>query len=183
MEEKSPAKIVYPASLPAIAIRDVVLFPYMALPLSVDRPKSVAAIEAGLAAGKFILALAQKKPNVNDPAPEDLYSYGVVSSISQSLKMPDGTMRVFLEGRRRARVRKLVLDKGLACLHAEVEYPEEAVEKNPEVIALMRHAVAIFEAYVKLSSRTPSPPTPCSAWPTGRKSWKPKAPASALKSW
>ncbi len=153
MQEKLPAEIAYPASLPAIAIRDVVMFPYMALPLSVDRPKSVAAIEAGLAAGKFILALAQKKPSVNDPAPEDLYDYGVVSAISQSLKMPDGTMRVFLEGKRRARVRKLSLDKGQTFLEAEVEYPEETAEKSAELTALMRHAGEIFEAYVKLSTR------------------------------
>jgi len=152
MEEKSPTEIAYPSALPAIAIRDVVMFPYMALPLSVDRPKSVAAIEAGLAAGKYILALAQKKPTINDPAPEDLYEYGVVSSISQSLRMPDGTMRVFLEGRRRARVSKLALDKGQAYLLAEVDYPEETVEKSSEVIALMRHAGEIFEAYVKLST-------------------------------
>ncbi len=152
MEEKNKEQ-AYPKMLPAIAIRDVVLFPYMALPLSVDRPKSVAAIEAGLAAGKYILALAQRKPGVNDPAPEDLYAYGVISSISQSLKMPDGTMRVFLEGRRRARVKKMSLDKERACLYAEVEYPEENAAKNPEVIALMRHAVEIFESYVKLSTR------------------------------
>ncbi len=153
MDEKIPTEQAYPAVLPAIAIRDVVMFPYMALPLSVDRPKSVAAIEGGLAAGKYILALAQRKPNVNDPEPEELYAYGVVSSISQSLKMPDGTMRVFLEGRRRARVKKLALDAGKAYLQAEVEYLDEVVDKSPEVIALMRHAVAIFEAYVKLSSR------------------------------
>ena len=104
MEEKQKIENAFPAALPAIAIRDVVMFPYMALPLSVDRPKSVAAIEASLAAGKYILALAQKAPAVNDPAPEDLYAYGVVSLISQSLKMPDGTMRVFLEGRRRTQI-------------------------------------------------------------------------------
>ena len=153
MDEKIPAEKAYPAVLPAIAIRDVVMFPYMALPLSVDRPKSVAAIEGGLAAGKYILALAQRKPNVNDPEPAELYAYGVVSSISQSLKMPDGTMRVFLEGKRRARVKKLALDQGQAYLEAEVEYPDEIVEKNPEVIALMRHALAIFESYIKLSAR------------------------------
>ncbi|MBI5743348.1 MAG: endopeptidase La [Elusimicrobia bacterium] len=153
MEEKKTPEQAYPAALPAIAIRDVVMFPHMALPLSVDRPKSVAAIEAGLAAGRHLLALAQKKPAVNDPAPEDLYSYGVVSVISQSLKMPDGTMRVFLEGRRRVRVKKLALAAGGTYLYAEVEYPEEPVEKTPEVIALMRHAVEIFEAYVKLGTR------------------------------
>jgi ATP-dependent Lon protease len=153
MEEKLQPEPNFPAALPAIAIRDVVMFPYMALPLSVDRPKSVAAIEAALASGKYLLALAQKKPQVNDPAPSDLYEYGVVSVISQSLKMPDGTMRVFLEGKRRARVSALALDKSGAYLNAEVEYPAETVEKTPEVIALMRHAVEVFEAYVKLSTR------------------------------
>ena len=153
MQEKGNNEQTFPAALPAIAIRDVVMFPYMALPLSVDRPKSVAAIEAALAAGKHILALAQKKPSVNDPAPEDLYQYGVVSVISQSLKMPDGTMRVFLEGRRRARVPKITLDPSGAYLQAEVEYPEEERTRTPEVIALMRHAVEVFEAYVKLGTR------------------------------
>ena len=153
MDEKNAKDNVFPAALPAIAIRDVVMFPHMALPLSVDRPKSVAAIETGLASGRLLLALAQKKPAVNDPAAEDLYEYGVVSVISQSLKMPDGTMRVFLEGRRRARVRKIFLDAGGAYLCAEVEYPSEPAEKTPEVVALMRHAVEVFEAYVKLSTR------------------------------
>ncbi|PIU18786.1 MAG: endopeptidase La, partial [Elusimicrobia bacterium CG08_land_8_20_14_0_20_59_10] len=153
MQEKTKTEPAYPSTLPAIAIRDVVMFPYMALPLSVDRPKSVAAIEAGLAAGKLLLSLAQKKPGVDDPAAEDLYAYGVVSAVSQSLKMPDGTMRVFLEGRRRARVKKLALDAGGAYLSAEVEYPEEGLNKGPELTALMRHAVEIFEAYVKLSTR------------------------------
>ena len=153
MQEKGNNEQTFPAALPAIAIRDVVMFPYMALPLSVDRPKSVAAIEAALAAGKHILALAQKKPAVNDPAPEDLYQYGVVSVISQSLKMPDGTMRVFLEGRRRARVPRLSLDPSGAYLQAEVEYPGEDRTRTPEVIALMRHAVEVFEAYVKLGTR------------------------------
>ncbi|OGR63096.1 MAG: endopeptidase La [Elusimicrobia bacterium GWB2_63_22] len=153
MDEKAIKQQEYPAQLPTIAIRDVVMFPYMALPLSVDRPKSVAAIEAALASGKHLLALAQKKAAVNDPGPEDLYAYGVVSSVSQSLKMPDGTMRVFLEGRRRARVKKLALDKDKTYLAAEVEYMDEPVERTPEVIALMRHAVEIFEAYVKLGTR------------------------------
>jgi len=153
MEEKIEKDNAYPAALPAIAIRDVVMFPHMALPLSVDRPKSVAAIEAALVAGKHLLAVAQKKPAVNDPAAEDLYEYGVVSTVSQSLKMPDGTMRVFLEGRRRARIKKIAVDKGGAYLYAEVDYPAEPAEKTPEVIALMRHAVEIFEAYVKLSTR------------------------------
>ncbi len=154
MDDKAPKKEqTFPAQLPAIAIRDVVLFPHMALPLSVDRPKSVAAIEAALGAGKYLLAVAQRKPAVNDPAPQELYAYGVVSVIAQSLKMPDGTMRVFLEGKRRARIKDLALDQSQAYLAAQVEYPAEPLEKTPEVIALMRHAVEAFEAYVKLGTR------------------------------
>ncbi len=153
MDVPSTSSVIYPETLPAIAVRDVVLFPHMALPLSVDRPKSVAAIETSLKAGKFMLALTQRKPAINDPAPEELYSYGVVSEVAQSLKMPDGTMRVFLEGRRRARVVKLELDKEKACLMAEVEYIDDTAEKTPEIIALMRHAVEIFEEYVKLGTR------------------------------
>ena len=153
MEASSTSSVNYPNILPAIAIRDVVLFPHMALPLSVDRPKSVAAIENALIAGKFMLALAQRKSTVNDPAPGELYAYGVVAAVAQSLKMPDGTMRVFLEGRRRARVVKLELDKEKSCLMAEVEYVDEAAEKTPEIIALMRHAVEIFDEYVKLGTR------------------------------
>jgi len=143
----------YPVTLPAIAIRDVVLFPHMALPLSVDRPKSVAGIAHALKTGKYLLALTQKNPAVNDPAPDDLYPFGAVGEVSQSLKMPDGTMRVFLEGKKRVRVRKLAPDPQKNCLMAEVEYVEEKAEKTPEVIALMRHAVEIFETYVKLGTR------------------------------
>ena len=153
MDASANTSRIYPGKLPAIAIRDVVLFPHMALPLSVDRPKSVAAIETALPAGKLMLALAQKKPAVNDPAPEDLYAYGVVSEVAQSLKMPDGTMRVFLEGHKRARVLKLEVDKERSCLMAEVEYVDDSTEKTPEIIALMRHAVQIFEEYVKLGTR------------------------------
>ena len=153
MDVPTTAEKNYPKILPAIAIRDVVLFPHMALPLSVDRHKSVAAIETALGAGKFMLALAQKKPAVNDPAPEDLYAYGVLSVVAQSLKMPDGTMRVFLEGKKRAKVIKLELDKEKACIMAEVEYQEETVEKTPEIIALMRSAVEVFEEYVRLGTR------------------------------
>jgi len=153
MDASDNTSPVYPKMLPAIAIRDVVLFPHMALPLSVDRPKSVAAIDTALKAGKFMLALAQRKPGINDPEPGDLYAYGVMSEVAQSLRMPDGTMRVFLEGRKRAKVIKLELDKEKACLMAEVEYVDDSAEKTPEIIALMRHAVETFEEYVKLGTR------------------------------
>ncbi|MDQ7772778.1 MAG: endopeptidase La [Elusimicrobiales bacterium] len=144
-----------PATLPAIAIRDVVMFPHMALPLSVDRPRSVAAIEQGLKAGRRVLALTQKKPQVNEPGAGDLYQYGVLSEVAQSLKLPDGTMRVFLQGLRRARVTSLTAEGENGAFVAGVEYPEEKPEKGPEVTALMRHTLEIFEQYVKLGTRIP----------------------------
>ncbi len=144
-----------PAVLPAIAIRDVVMFPHMALPLSVDRPRSVAAIEQGLKAGRRVLALTQKKPQVNEPDAEDLYHYGVISEVAQSLKLPDGTMRVFLQGLRRARVKSLSAEGESGTFMAEVEYPEEKPEKGPEATALMRHTLEVFEQYVKLGTRIP----------------------------
>ena len=153
MDANTKDAVVYPGLIPAIAVRDVVMFPHMALPLSVDRPKSVGAVEAALKESKYILSLAQKKPQVNDPAPDDLYLYGVVSAVAQSLKMPDGSMRVFLEGKKRARVKSLITDKEKNCLMAEVEYVDEPVRKSPEITALMRHAVEIFETYVKLNTR------------------------------
>ena len=99
LENKEASAIIeYPDNAPLIAIRDVVMFPYMALPLSVSRDKSVAAIEEALKGDKYILAISQKKTDIDDPLPKDLYSYGVLSKVTQSLKMPNGTMKVFLQG-------------------------------------------------------------------------------------
>ncbi|MBI4655687.1 MAG: endopeptidase La [Elusimicrobia bacterium] len=149
---QNETKTSYPSAVPAIAIRDVVMFPYMALPLAVDRPRSVAAIEAGLKNNKYILSITQKKPHINEPEPADLYNFGVLSEISQSLKLPDGSMRVFLHGIKRAKI-LAVRAETPAYFTAEVEYPEETVSMTPEVTALMRHVVEIFENYIKLSTR------------------------------
>ena len=84
-----------PRSLPTIAIRDVVMFPHMALPLSVDRKKSVNALEAAMEGNRLVLAVTQHQPQTDDPAPENLFQFGVVSEVAQSLKMPDNTLKVF----------------------------------------------------------------------------------------
>ncbi|HNT98750.1 MAG TPA: endopeptidase La, partial [Elusimicrobiales bacterium] len=112
-------------------------------------------IEQGLKAGRKVLALTQKKPQVNEPDAGDLYQYGVLSEVAQSLKLPDGTMRVFLQGLRRARVKSLSADGENGAFMAEVEYPEEKPEKGPEATALMRHTMEVFEQYVKLGTRIP----------------------------
>lgn len=142
-----------PLTVPVIAIRDVVVFPEMPLPLAVDRPKSVAAIEKALKDNKkYILALTQKKPHLDDPKGEDLYSIGTFAEISQSLKLPDGSMRVFITGIRRAKVKELRKAEN-TYWEADIEYLKDSGEKNAEVIALMRHLVEIFDEYVKLAAR------------------------------
>ncbi len=150
--KEAGAVIKYPKTIPAIAIRDVVMFPYMALPLSVSRAKSVIAIEEALKGDRYILAISQKKTNNDDPAQKDLYSYGVLSKVTQSLKMPDGTMKVFLQGIKRAKVLKITSEKS-KFLKADLEYPKEILDKSPEMTALMRHIVEVFENYVKTGTK------------------------------
>jgi len=147
----APAKL--PLILPAVIIRDVVMFPGMALPLSVDREKSVAAIEAALASHKHILAVSQKNASNDDPKPEQIFDFGVVSEISQSLKMPDKTIKVFLQGVARAHVKKLYLDDPTGAWFAEVEYVEENVKSSAALTALMRKTLDEFEQYAKVSRR------------------------------
>ncbi len=141
----------FPTAVPVIAIRDIVVFPGMHLPLAVDRAKSVAAIEKAIKDNKkYVFAVTQKKSHIDDPKREDLYSVGTLSEISQSLKLPDGSMRVFIRGIRRARIQDLRLAQN-AYLESDVEYLNEVGEKNPEVIALMRHLVDIFDNYIRLA--------------------------------
>ena len=152
MNEDTTPKKEFPEIIPVIAIRDVVMFPHMPLPLSVDRKRSVAAIESALQEKKYILAVAQKNGKVEEPRAADLYSFGVLCVITQSLKMPNGTMRVFIEGRRRARIKNLGLTQKNEHFIAEVEYLDDIIEEGPKLTALLRRAVEIFEEYVKLSA-------------------------------
>lgn len=140
--------------LPVIAIRDIVVFPHMYLPLAVDRVKSVAAIEASIQkTDKKILAVAQKKPNIDRPTPQDLYKVGVIAEISQSLKLPDGSMRVFINGLQRAKVINFTTENEDAPYWADIEIMPDIGEKTSEVTAMMRHLLDLFENYVKLTTR------------------------------
>ncbi|MCX5783324.1 MAG: endopeptidase La, partial [Elusimicrobia bacterium] len=142
-----------PEILPVVAIRDVVMFPNMTLPLSVDREKSIRAIEVALKTNKTVLALAQKNSWYDDPKPADIYHFGVASEVTQYLKMPDGTVRVFLQGVKRAAAKRLYFDAQAGSWFAEIQYIEEIIEKNVEIEALMRQTMEAFESYVKLSRR------------------------------
>jgi len=91
-------------TLPIVPLRDVVVFPHMVIPLFVGRPKSIKAMEIAMEAGKSILLVAQKSAAKDEPTPEDMYSIGCISNILQMLKLPDGTVKVLVEGNQRARI-------------------------------------------------------------------------------
>src|SRR4026209_2416153 len=100
----SEEQAVPPLQLPLLPLRDVVVFPHMVIPLFVGRPKSIKALETAMESGKSILLVAQKSAAKDEPSPEDLYDIGSIANILQMLKLPDGTVKVLVEGVQRARV-------------------------------------------------------------------------------
>src|SRR3989449_5029149 len=94
-EPASPAEIT---QYPLLPLRDVVIFPHMVIPLFVGRPKSIKALETAMEAGKSIMLVAQKTASKDEPSPDDIYEIGCVSNILQMLKLPDGTVKVLVEG-------------------------------------------------------------------------------------
>ena len=154
MEEIKRTTLSLPTLVPAVAIRDVVMFPGMSLPLSVDRPKSVAAVELALRTPeKYILAVSQKNAEIDDPREQDIYHFGVIAQITQNLKMPDGSMKIFLQGLVRARVHSLELNRAAGAWFANVEYIEEEDDNSPVVQALMRKVLDEFDHYARVSHR------------------------------
>jgi len=139
--------------LPLLPLRDVVVFPHMVIPLFVGRPKSIKALETAMEAGKSILLVAQKSAAKDEPEAEDLYSIGCISNILQMLKLPDGTVKVLVEGGQRARIDKVEDQRSLFV--AQVT-PIEIDEKgNHEVEAMRRAILAQFDQYVKLNKKIP----------------------------
>ena len=142
-----------PMDLPLLPLRDVVVFPHMVIPLFVGRPRSIRALELAMEAGNHIMLVAQKSAGKDDPRPEDLYEIGCVASILQMLKLPDGTVKVLVEGLQRARIEKVI--------EAETHFSTVAVPLTPEtgdsaeVEALRRAVMAQFEQYVKLNKKIP----------------------------
>jgi ATP-dependent Lon protease len=140
--------------LPVLPLRDIVVFPRMVAPLFVGRDKSVRALEEVEKGGGEILLVAQKEAGVDDPAEEDLYSVGVVATILQLLKLPDGTVKVLVEGKHRARLEQLI-DKG-DYYAAEHKQLDEKKADTEESAALMRAVIEQFDGYVKLNRKIPS---------------------------
>ncbi len=142
-----------PSPLPLLPLRDVVVFPHMVIPLFVGRPKSIKALEMAMEAGKSILLVAQKSAAKDEPSIEDMYPIGCVANILQMLKLPDGTVKVLVEGISRATVTR-VLDQGVVFV-ADIELIPLADRADNELEAMRRTVLAQFDQYVKLNKKIP----------------------------
>jgi ATP-dependent Lon protease len=136
---------------PVLPLRDIVVFPYMIVPLFVGREKSISALEEVMRAEKHILLAAQKNAGDDDPATDAIYSVGTLASVLQLLKLPDGTVKVLVEGTQRARILRYT-DRP-EYFEAEVERMAEQTGAKDEIEALARSAVSQFENYVKLNKK------------------------------
>ena len=148
-----PATPVETQSLPLLPLRDVVVFPHMVIPLFVGRPKSIKALETAMEAGKNILLVAQKSAAKDEPVPEDMYEIGCLANILQMLKLPDGTVKVLVEGVQRARVLRIEDQRALFVADVSLIPLEERADN--EVEAMRRTVLAQFDQYVKLNKKIP----------------------------
>jgi ATP-dependent Lon protease len=140
---------------PVLPLRDIVVFPHMIVPLFVGRDKSVVALEKAMEADKEIFLVAQLDPSEDDPGRDDLYDLGVIATVLQLLKLPDGTVRVLVEGKQRATLQSF--ESGATHAVAEVTSIDDRVPENgTELQALMRSVVEQFENYAKLNKKLPA---------------------------
>ena len=138
---------------PVLPLRDIVVFPHMIVPLFVGREKSIQALEEVMKEDKQILLVTQKNAGNDDPGPEDIYTVGTVSSVLQLLKLPDGTVKVLVEGNGRAQIEGFIDNPSFFQVHGRL-LPESPVDPR-ETDALARAVVSQFEHYVKLNKKVP----------------------------
>src|ERR671919_755609 len=149
-QQPTPSEIT---QYPLLPLRDVVVFPHMVIPLFVGRPKSIKAMETAMEAGKSILLVAQRSAAKDDPGPQDMYAIGCVSNILQMLKLPDGTVKVLVEGGTRAQIKEIVDVR----THWVAEASPVPADTAPpaEVEAMRRALLSAFDQYVKLNKKIP----------------------------
>src|SRR5438876_10011251 len=134
--------------VPLLPLRDIIVFPHMVVPLFVGRQKSIRALEEAMNKQKFILLAAQKDAKTNDPAEDDIYRVGTLGTVVQLLRLPDGTVKVLVEGKKRARVGRYLENADYFLVEAEPI--EEVCDAPTESDALIRRVNATFEKFVKL---------------------------------
>jgi ATP-dependent Lon protease len=135
--------------LPMLPLRDIVVFPFMVAPLFVGRDKSVNALSRAMSGNKRVFLSTQKKANTDNPTEKDISPVGVIGSVMQLLRLPDGTVKALVEGKKRARIKKFI--KKEECFEVEVEELEELQESKTEIVALERAVLENFEEYAKLN--------------------------------
>lgn len=144
-----------PKTLPLLPVRDVVVFPFMVLPLVVGREKSQKALDTAMSGNRMIFLATQKKYQTEDPTIQDIYEIGTIAEVLQLLKMPDGSAKILIEGLVRAKFSDFKLVTGKNYVEVNVEQIEMSVERTPNVEALMRQTIHLFEQYIGLNPRLP----------------------------
>ena len=142
-----------PTRVPLLPLRDIIVFPHMVVPLFVGRQRSIKALEEATQKQSPIFLSSQKDAKTNEPTEEDIYKTGTVGTVVQMLKLPDGTVKVLIEGKRRAKIVRFVNSPDFFLV--EIEEAPEVVERNTEVEALTREVHTTFENYVKLKKKIP----------------------------
>ncbi|MDD4051203.1 MAG: endopeptidase La [candidate division Zixibacteria bacterium] len=143
------------SQLPLLPLRDVVVFPYMIYPLLIGRPMSISALQEAMVQDKLVFLVAQRNPTVDNPKQSDLYHIGVVARVVQVMKMPNGTLKVLVEGLLRAKIKSL--DQQIGYMVARIKVIEDEREStDPETEALARRVMDLFSDYVYLNRRIPN---------------------------
>lgn len=154
-EVSEEEKISIPATIPVLLVRDIVFFPFMAQPLFVGREKSKRAIDQSLSTHRLILLLTQKDPTIEEPKIEEIYHLGTVGMILRMLKLPDGRIRIFVQGLTRAKVEKFSMTDPYFEANISLVQDEEYDKESMEVIALMRSVRSAFEKAINLGKQLP----------------------------
>ena len=142
-----------PSELNVLPLKDLVFYPHMVVPLIIRREQSIEAIERSMLDNKIIMMVTQRDALKEDITPRDLYRIGVTGRILQIIKLPNGLVKILVEGIRRAKVIRFVNKKQyLAC---EVDIPEEIIQINDEIEAKKRHLLAVFKEYIKMNEEIP----------------------------
>jgi ATP-dependent Lon protease len=141
-------------TIPLLPLRDIIVFPHQVVPLFVGREKSIAALEEAMEGTKRSSSPPRSKAKTNDPGPEDIYTVGTIATIIQLLRLPDGTVKVLVEGKRRARIGEFLDESRFFSVAYETRRVEPA--EGLEVEALVRSVQSAFEVYVKLNKRIPA---------------------------
>ena len=141
-------------TMPVLPLRDVVVFPYMVMPLFVGRVKSINALEEAMNDDKQILLVSQREADLEEPTPEDLFDVGTIANIIQLLKLPDGTVKVLVEGQNRAKINSL--EDGEKCFSAQITPIETTYGDEQELVVAKSAVLSEFENYLTLNKKVPT---------------------------